>query len=279
MKQKRLLTIQDLSCFGKCSLTAAIPVASAMGIETVVLPTAVLSTHTGEFNGYTFHSLEGCFEQITTHWKKEKIEFDAIHIGYIGSKTLIEKIKKVIDDFRGENTFVYIDPAMADNGSFYSGLDEEYAKSLSLLCKKADIISPNLTEALILAGKSPAEIAGFEDENTLLHILKKYCPTPIITGIHKDKKIATAVLSGEKIFVAQHDAKDGVFYGTGDLFAAALAAMCLCGIELCEAVKYATDFVNDCIEKTLDEREKYWYGLKFEQSLGFLTDLYRKTVK
>lgn len=277
MKQKRLLTIQDLSCFGKCSLTAALPVASAMGAETVVLPTAVLSTHTGEFNGYAFHSLENYIESITAHWKKENIRFDAIHVGYIGSKTLIEKISRVIDCFGRGAEFVYIDPAMADDGSFYQGLDESYALSLAKLCERADIISPNFTEALILTGRKPTDRTA--DAVQILHDLKKYCNTPVITGIKKADGIHTAVLCADGVHSFAHGAKDGTFYGAGDLFAAALAAMRLCGMETKKAVQCAADFVNDCIEKTLDEREKYWYGLKFEQSLGYLTRLYEKYTK
>ena len=119
MKQKRLVTIQDLSCFGKCSVTVALPVISALGIETVVLPTAVLSTHTGEFKGYTFHPLHDEFRGIADHWESLGIEFDAIYVGYIGSNELINAVSDFIDRFKKENTVVFIDPAMADNGKFY----------------------------------------------------------------------------------------------------------------------------------------------------------------
>ena len=151
MKQKRIVTIQDLSCFGKCSITTALPIISALGIETVVLPTAILSNHTGScFSEYTFHSLEGEFDKIADAWESHKISFDAIYVGYIGSLSLIREVERFIDRF-GKDTVVFIDPAMADEGALYRGLDNKYSSALTELCKKADIISPNYTEALIMA--------------------------------------------------------------------------------------------------------------------------------
>lgn len=281
MKQKRLVTIQDLSCFGKCSITVALPVISALGTETVVLPTAVLSTHTGEFKNYTFHPLYDEFSGICDHWESLGIEFDAIYVGYIGSSELICAVNDFIDRFKKENTVVFIDPAMADNGKFYSGLDMEYARKLSELCKKANIISPNMTEAMILSGKKPEDYKEHTNIKEIMSALSNVCENVIITGVHNTDTISTISYQKQTDTMSRADKPlyDGVFYGSGDLFASAFIGMYLTGATLFEATKSASDFVNDCIIKTLDEREKYWYGLKFEQSLSILTDYQKQRGK
>ncbi len=272
MKQKRLVTIQDLSCFGKCSISVALPVISALGVETVVLPTAVLSTHTGEFKNYTFHPLHDEFRGICEHWASLKIEFDAIYVGYIGSPELIDAVSDFIDKFKKDDTIVFIDPVMADNGNFYSGLDGEYAEKLATLCKKADIISPNMTEAMILSGNSPKNYKDAKNLEIIAKSLSNLCDKVIITGVHSENTISTVAYEKgtDTLFSAEKPLYDGVFYGAGDLFASAFIGKFLCGASLSEATKSASDFVNNCILNTLDEREKYWYGLKFEQSLGIL---------
>lgn len=274
MKQKRLVTIQDISCFGKCSVTVALPVISALGTETVVLPTAVLSTHTGEFQNYTFHPLYDEFNGICKHWESLGIEFDAIYVGYIGSTELICAVNDFIDCFKKEDTIVFIDPAMADNGKFYSGLDIGYAQKLLELCRKADIISPNMTEAMILSGNKPEDYKNQADIREITVSLSDICENVIITGVHNTDTISTISYEKRTNILSKADKPlyDGVFYGSGDLFASAFIGMYLTGATLSEATKSATNFVNDCIIKTLDEREKYWYGLKFEQSLSILTD-------
>ena len=276
MKQKRLVTIQDLSCFGKCSISVALPVISALGNETVVLPTAVLSTHTGEFSGYTFHPLYSEFSKVSEHWKKLGIVFDAIYIGYIGSEELIDAVNEFLDKF-SENAVIFVDPAMADNGKFYSGLSLSYAKKLSKLCARADIISPNMTEAMILSGNDPAKYKDIRDASEIAKKLSSLSPNIIITGIHNESTISTLAYekSSHKLTDNDNPLYDGTFYGSGDLFASAFIGMYINGLPLGEAVKKASDFVNDCIIKTLDEKDKYWYGLKFEQSLSILTD-YRR---
>lgn len=276
MKQKRLVTIQDLSCFGKCSITAALPVISALGTEAVVLPTAVLSTHTGEFENYTFHPLYSEFGKITSHWESLGITFDAIYIGYIGSEELIDAVNIFLDKF-SEGAVIFLDPAMADNGKFYSGLDDCYAKKLRDLCKRADIISPNMTEAMILSGKNPADYKSVSDISEIARNLSLLSDNVIITGVHSKNSIRTVGYSKstDSFCIADKPLRDGVFYGSGDLFSSAFIGMYVNGIPFDEAVKNASEFVNDCIVRTMDEHDKYWYGLKFEQSLGMLTDYYR----
>ena len=279
MKQKRLVTIQDLSCFGKCSVTVALPVISTLGSEAVVLPTAVLSTHTGEFKNYTFHPLYDEFKKITCHWESLNIEFDAIYVGYIGNVELICAVSDFIDKFAKKDTVVFIDPVMADNGKFYSGLDENYAKELYRLCKKADIITPNMTEAMILSGKAPSLYKEPCDIKKLAQSLSVLCKNVIITGVHTPQTISTVAYdkASDSIFSADKPLYDGVFYGAGDLFSSAFIGLYINGKPLFEATQIASDFVKDCIIKTMDERDKYWYGLKFEQSLPLLAKTQEKS--
>lgn len=149
---KRVVSIQDISCLGKCSLTVALPIISAMGVETCVVPTAVLSTHTGGFSGFTFHDLTQEVAPIADHWAKEGISFDAIYTGYLGSFEQIHLVSQFFDRFGGQDTLIYVDPAMADNGVLYTGFTPEFAKEMGTLCGKADVIVPNLTEASFMLG-------------------------------------------------------------------------------------------------------------------------------
>jgi pyridoxine kinase len=127
---KRIVTIQDISCVGKCSLTVALPIISAMGVETAVVPTAVLSTHTA-FKDFTFRDLTEDISPIAEHWKKETIDFDAIYTGYLGSFEQLNLVSKFIDDFKTEKNIVFIDPVMADNGKLYPGFTQEFADKMT----------------------------------------------------------------------------------------------------------------------------------------------------
>lgn len=276
---KRIVTIQDISCFGKCSQTVAIPIISALGIETVPLPTAVLSTHTGEFKNYTFLPLCDEAKKITDHWKKEQIKFDAIYIGYIGSKTQAQGLIDFIDDFADENTIVFLDPAMADNGEIYSGLDDEYVDIIRRLCANADIISPNIYEAMLLVD---GEFSENFDENDIDRIQKSItalCPKVIITGVHKNNKVLTIGIdtTTNSTKVKVNDKFDGMFYGTGDVFSSVFIGAYLRGQSFHDSIAFADDFIQECIKETLPEKEKYWYGINFENCLSILTDFAKKT--
>ena len=157
---KRVVSIQDISCLGKCSLTVALPIISAMGVETCVVPTAVLSTHTGGFSGFTFHDLTQEVAPIADHWAKEGISFDAIYTGYLGSFEQIHLVSQFFDRFGGQDTLIYVDPAMADNGVLYTGFTPEFAKEMGTLCGKADVIVPNLTEASCMGSAEAAHRPG-----------------------------------------------------------------------------------------------------------------------
>ena len=191
---KRIITIQDISCVGKCSLTVALPVISAMGVEACVLPTAVLSTHTA-FKGFTFRDLTSDISEITAHWKQEKIHFDAIYTGYLGSFEQINLMHSLINDFGGEGTRVIVDPCMGDNGYLYSGFTEDFAFAMAGLCSKADVIVPNLTEASFMLG-IPYLASGYTKEY-IEDLLKKLAELGsrrvVLKGISfDDKKLGIA---------------------------------------------------------------------------------------
>lgn len=279
-EMKRLLSIQDISCFGRCSQTAALPIISALGIETVILPTAVLSTHTGgKFSGFTFHSLGDEMDKIICHWRKIGLKFDAIYAGYIGTVEQVRKVCALIDEFADNDTIVYIDPAMADNGELYSGLDSDYVMSVRELCSQADIISPNMSEAMLLAdGKCSCD---FSKENAK-RLIPKLCGIAdklIVTGIHSGDNILTLGVGKNTKTVKSSKIIEGMFYGTGDVFASSFIGSYLDGLSFEEAIAFAEDFVQECIMNTLSEREKYWYGINYEKCLGTLTDFYKKAIR
>ena len=147
---KRIAVINDLSGFGRCSLTVALPIISACGVETCVLPSAVLSTHTGGFSGYTFRDLTEDMPQIKNHWVKEGIHFDAIYTGYLGSTKQIEYIEDIFNEVGGDTCLKVVDPAMADHGKLYKGFDSAFVEAMKKFCSKADYILPNITEACFL---------------------------------------------------------------------------------------------------------------------------------
>ena len=276
---KRIVSIQDISCFGRCSQTVAIPIISALGVEAIPLPTALLSTHTGDFKDYTFLPLCDEVKKITGHWKKQQLKFDAIYIGYIGSKTQAEFLINFIDDFADENTVVFLDPAMADNGELYSGLDYEYVDIVKKLCANADIIAPNIYEAMLLID---GECSKDYDDNDIDRISKSItalCPKVVITGIHRKNKIITLGINTTDNTVSEKENEriDGMFYGTGDIFSSVFIGCYLKGIGFHDAISFTDDFIQECIKSTLPEKEKYWYGINFEKQLSVLTEFAKKT--
>lgn len=272
MEQKRIVTIQDLSCFGKCSLGVALPVISALGIETVALPTAILSTHTGGFQNYTFCDLTEEMPEISQHWQRLDIEFDAIYVGYLGSIHQLKFVEAFIERFKKENTIIFVDPVMADNGELYSGFNDEFVKEMRKLCKKADVICPNITEACFLGGIEYRDnCTDREYINSILNSLRCFCNNVILTSVgYDDETCGTVAQCDDEIIEVFRQRINGHFYGAGDLFASAfIGKYTKCG-NIEKSLNLATDFVAESIKKTLDEKEKYWYGLKFEQALDLL---------
>lgn len=276
MKQKRLVTVQDISCFGKCSLGAAMPIISAFGIETVVLPTAVLSTHTGGFEGYTFKDMTDEMPKILNHWKKLGIEFDAMYSGYFGKSEQLEIAKNFFHDFKNDETLIFIDPVMGDEGRLYAGFDGEFVKKMRAFCSEADVITPNLTEAAFLTESAlPDEYDEIYVKNLAASLAETGAKVVVITGINLgDKSGAICFDTKSKEFFSCYREKiEGTFYGTGDIFASVLCGALTSGMSLEKSLCAAVDFVHESITNTLDEKEKYGYGVKFEQSLKLITNM------
>lgn len=271
---KRIVTVQDISCVGKCSLTVALPIISAMGTEAAVLPTAVLSTHT-MFKGFTFCDLTDEIEPISSHWKKENMDFDAVYTGYLGSARQISLTKDLISKFKGEDTLVLVDPAMADGGRMYTGFEKSFALEMATLCSVADIIVPNLTEASFMLGEE--YVAEGYDEEYIKDMLKKLtalgCKTAVITGVSFEK---------DKLGVMSYDSESGEyfsyfreripesFHGTGDVFASTFLGALMRERSIGDSLKIATDFTVECIKATLGNPQERKYGVNFEEEIPYL---------
>ncbi len=280
---KRLLTIQDISCFGKCSLTAALPVISAMGIETAVIPTAVLSTHTGSgFSGFTFHDLTNDIEGIAAHWKRLGLHFDTIYTGYLGSYEQVSLIRKLIADFRTEDTLVVVDPVMGDGGRLYSGFDNKFVTAMRSLCADADVILPNATETALLLGENYSNSLTADDiMSKLIRLTELGCGTAIMTGACEDKAhngaMAYVRKTGELVSASCENVS-GSFHSTGDIFSSVLSGGMTLGMDIKTALELAVDFTHDCISATLPIREQHWYAVRFEPCLGSLAERCRKYI-
>ena len=276
---KRIVTIQDISCVGKCSLTVALPIISAMGVEAAILPTAVLSTHT-MFSDFTFKDLADQIEPVAAHWKKENLGFDAVYTGYLGSFEQIDLMKNFFDQFNTDSNLLFVDPAMADNGKLYPAFDEAFAKHMATLCAKADIIVPNITEACFMTGM---EYKTEYDEDYAKELLKKLselgAKISILTGVSfaEDK---TGVMGYDKatgeFSYYEHDKLPVSFHGTGDIFSSTCVGAMMNGMDWTEAVKVAADYTSECIRLTLEDPAKPWYGVNFEQAIPYLVERIKK---
>ena len=279
---KRILTIQDISCFGKCSLTVALPLLSAMGIETVILPTAVLSTHT-LFKGFTCRDLSDQLKPITDHWKQEGITFDAIYTGYLGTEEEIDTVIGIIEEFRNGHTLVFVDPAMGDNGKLYPAFNEHYAKKNADLCAVADITDPNITEAAFLTGLPYREQYTEDYIRELLTALAELgTKTPILTGVSlSEGKTGAMGYDAEKkeFFHYQNDRIPAAYHGTGDIFSSVLAGAFVLGTGRTEALKTAADYTALTIAETLKNPENPWYGVDFEETIPILVDTLKQVRK
>ena len=271
---KKVVTIQDISCFGKCSLTVALPVISAMGIETAIIPTAVLSTHT-VFSRFTFKDLSDQIEPISEHWKEEGLAFDALYTGYLGSFEQIDLMKGFFEDF-GKNTLKFVDPAMGDNGKLYPAFDEAFAKHMTTLCAKADIIDPNLTEACFMLGTEYKEDGEYDEayiKDILIKLTDLGAKTAILTGVsfESDKLGAMGYDSEKKEFFSYFNQKiPAKYHGTGDVFSSTLVGALVNGKDLKKAIEIAADYTRESILLTEADPEKPWYGVNFEQAIPYL---------
>ena len=272
---KKVVTVQDISCVGKCSCTAALPILSACGIETVVLPTALLSAHTDGFGENTFLDLTSEMKRIAEHWKSIKLSFECIYSGYLGSNEQTEFLLSFIDEFKKEGTLTVIDPVMGDGGRLYKYFDNDFISNMRTLCQKADIITPNLTEACMLASIPFCEnySEGYiEDIFSALSSLG--AKNTVITGVKFDSDTIGYAYTDENgtIGMLKEKLHQNVrFAGTGDVFASALTGMVMKGTNFSESVRLAADFTEKCIDCTDDKTKSFYYGLNFEACLDTLT--------
>ena len=277
--QKRVAAIHDLSGFGKCSLTVALPILSAAGIETSALPTAILSTHTGGISGYTYHDLTEDMRPVMKHWKSLDIKFDAIYTGFLGSFEQLDIVKEFFDAFRQEDNLILVDPVMGDNGELYTVFTREFAIGMRMLCQKADIIVPNLTEAALLLDEpfhpGPYTHAYIE---SLLRKLGALGPQKVVlTGVYfKEDELGAATYdrTTDTIDYVFTQKIPGYYHGTGDVFASALLSALLNDFSLIDAAAIAVHFTTDSIRRTYKAKTDYRFGVNFEQSFpDFLKEL------
>ncbi len=264
MEDKRILTVQDLSCLGQCSLTVALPVLSAWGHETCVLPTAILSTHTGGFGQPEIVPMEEALEGFWRHWQRNGITFDAVLVGYLGSAAAVRTVEELLDRLLKPEGLCIVDPAMADHGRLYSGLDGAYVDALRGLCHRADVLLPNLTEAALLTGAPYQEAPGEDALNRLLDALP--APCAIVTGVERGERTGAVLRQGDTRRAYFHHRVEGRFSGAGDLFAACFTGALLRGRGVYEALCLAADFTHSALEYTVQSPARP-YGLRFEQAL------------
>lgn len=268
---KKVLTIQDISCVGQCSLTVALPILSACGMETIILPSAILSTHTAGFTGFTFRDLTDDIDKITDHWAKENIFFDTLYTGYLGSIDQIDKVIRIADTRLKEGAPVIVDPAMADNGVLYSIFNLEFVKNMKRLCDKADVILPNITEACFLTG---TEYKETYDEAYILDLVKKLAvsdeQTVVLTGVsYKNDTTGVVVYKAGDLQYYEHEKIEQGCHGTGDVYASAFVGAFMNDKTAYEAAAIAADYTVACIKNTQGDKD-HWYGVKFEPVLGQL---------
>ena len=274
MNYKKILTIQDISCVGQCSMTVALPIISACGIETCVLPSAVLSTHTAGFTGFTVRDLTEDMPGIRAHWNKEGILFDAIYTGYLGSTQQIDYVSDIFSSTAKADCVKIVDPAMADNGSLYPAFDGAYVEAMKTLCAKADYIIPNITEACFLTG---TEYRPQYDRAYVDALLQKLtdlgCKNVIFTGIsYEPGKTGVVVFENGVYSYYEHEKLPNSCHGTGDIYASAFVGALVRGKPTFQAAQIAADYTLECIRFTAT-LDNHWYGAAFEPALGTLMEL------
>ncbi len=270
----RVLAINDISCVGKCSLTATLPILSACGIECNVLPTALLSTHTGGFEGYTFKDLTADIPAILRHWKSLGLKFDYIYSGYLGSIHQIDLVLQIKQTFLCETGKLIVDPVMGDDGRLYEGFTSAYVQKMQALCQAADYILPNHTEAALLSGL-PYPLSQ-KDIPVALEKLSKLCPRPIMTGLINANEVSVYYIEeAGKTATHTNENVSGFFCGAGDVFASAFVGCLAMGKSLSTSVELAAEFAAACIRRSAKEVPDKRYGLSFEKEIfPFLKKLF-----
>lgn len=277
---KRIITLQDISCVGRCSITVALPVISAMGIECGILPTAVLSTHT-MFKKFTCKDLSDQITPIADAWETEQITFDGIYTGYLASAGQCEQVCDFFDRFATSDNLVVVDPAMADNGKLYPAFDASFPAAMGKVCAKADVILPNITEACLLTGM-PYQTTY--DEAYIRELLEKLlglgCHTAVLTGVSFEPgRLGVAYLDKEGNTYSYFTRKcPQSYHGTGDLYSSTVVGGLMRGLNLSDSVSLAADFVVNCIEETANDENARWYGVSFESQIPELCEMLRRKL-
>ena len=271
MPYKRILTIQDISCIGQCSMTVALPILSACGHEVCILPSAVLSTHTGGFGKPAVQKLTELMKETVAHWKENQITFDLICVGYLGSLEAVRIAEEIMDTMLAPGGIAVVDPAMADHGKLYSGLSEAYAAAMAALCAKADVMIPNITEAAMMAGMCYEE--KFEESYVRSLLGKLPGKNVLLTGVgFSPDRTGFALRTASDVEIYTHERLDKNYSGTGDIFASAFCGALACGKEILQCAEIAAKFTLRCIQDTA-AAPAHWYGVKFEPALSYLPDL------
>lgn len=271
---KRIVTIQDISCLGKCSLTVALPIISATGVEAAIIPTAVLSTHT-MFKNFTCKDLDDQILPIAEHWKNEGITFDAFYTGYLASAEQIGKVKKLISDLKTDGNLVIIDPAMADNGKMYPAFDENFPREMLKLTSVADIALPNITEACYLTDTPYREEYDEDFAKDVVRKLSSFgAKKVVLTGASFGDKYGVLLYDSEKddFYMYEQEKIDAAFHGTGDIFSSAFTGALIGGKPIEKAIEIAAEYTAECIRITKNSPDSNWYGVDFERAIPYLVE-------
>ena len=271
MNYAKILTIQDISCVGQCSLTVALPILSACGLEACVLPSAVLSTHTAGFSGFTFRDLTDDMPAIQNHWIKEGIRFQAIYTGYLGSTKQIDYVADIFRTTAADGCLTIVDPAMADNGNLYPAFDMEYVQAMKGLCGEADFVVPNITEACFLTGiEYRTEYDRAYIDSLLSGLTALGSKNVVLTGVsYAPGKTGVVVLENGVYAYYEHEKLPNSCHGTGDIYASAFVGALMRGKSAYDAAAIAANYTMACIRCTA-KLDNHWYGAAFEPVLGEL---------
>lgn len=275
---KRIASIQDISCLGRCSLTVALPVISAMGVECAIVPTAVLSAHTA-FPGFVSRDLTDQLPAIAEHWRAQHVHFDALYTGYIASVEQVQQVLDFFDAVKSGDTLLIADPAMADHGKLYSGFGEDFPAAMARVVARADVALPNVTEACLLTGTPCREDVDQDFARELLRrVAALGAKRVILTGVSFDGDRLGAMgydSSTGEFFSCAGKRNPASFHGTGDIFAATVTGGLMRGMTLRQATALAVEFVLACIDATARDPQAGWYGVEFEKALPLLCDRVR----
>lgn len=274
LMNNKVLSIQDISCFGQCSTTVALPIISACGVECAILPSAVLSTHTaGAFRevGFTCCDLDGEFTKIEDKWNQLGIKFGSVYTGYLGTTSMIKMVMHIMDSCLEDGGLRIVDPAMADGGELYPAFNMEYVDAMKVLCGCADYIIPNISESCFLTGteyKEEYDEAYVKDLCTKLSALG--CKNVILTGVgYMAGKTGVVVWNNGEYKYYEHEKLSKSYHGTGDIYSSVFVGAKMRGLDTFEAAKLAANYTYGCIVDTVSD-ESHWYGVKFELSLAKL---------